>query len=103
VADELLSPSWYRVSELRPRLRSHARVHRHEYRGERWYVLEDRISRRTHRFTPVAHYVIGLMDGHRSMQQIWDAAVDRFGDDAPSQEEVIRLLGQLHLADVLQC
>jgi putative peptide zinc metalloprotease protein len=103
MADELLSPSWYRVADLRPRLRSHAKVHRHEYRGERWYVLEDRISRRSHRFTPVAHYVIGLMDGHRSMQEIWDAAVNRFGDDAPSQEETIRLLGQLHLADVLQC
>jgi putative peptide zinc metalloprotease protein len=103
VAEELLSPSWYRVAELRPRLRSHARIHRHEYRGERWYVLEDRISRRTHRFNPVAYYVIGLMDGRRTMQEIWDAAVTRFGDDAPSQEELIRLMGQLHLADVLQC
>lgn len=103
MAEELLSPSWYRVAELRPRLRSHARIHRHEYRGERWYVLEDRISRRTHRFNPVAYYVIGLMDGRRAMQEIWDAAVARFGDDAPSQEDLIRLMGQLHLADVLQC
>lgn len=103
MADDLLSPSWYRVGELRPRLRSHARIHRHEYRGERWYVLEDRISRRTHRFNPIAYFVIGLMDGRRTMQEIWDAAVARFGDDAPSQEELIRLMGQLHLADVLQC
>ena len=103
MAEELLSPSWYRVADLRPRLRSHARIHRHEYRGERWYVLEDRISRRTHRFNPVAYYVIGLMDGRRTMQEIWDAAVARFGDDAPSQEDLIRLMGQLHLADVLQC
>lgn len=103
MTDQLLSPSWYRVANLRPRLRSHARIHRHEYRGERWYVLEDRISRRSHRFNPVAYYVIGLMDGRRSIQEIWDAAVTRFGDDAPSQDEVIRLLGQLHLADVLQC
>src|SRR6185436_13438813 len=49
MAEELLSPSWYRVADLRPRLRSHARIHRHEYRGDRWYVLEDRISRRSHR------------------------------------------------------
>ena len=103
MAEDLLSPSWYRVADLRPRLRSHARIHRHEYRGERWYVLEDRISRRTHRFNPVAYYVIGLMDGRRTMQEIWDATVARFGDDAPSQEDLIRLMGQLHLADVLQC
>jgi len=102
-APRLLSPAWYRVAELRPRLRSHARIHRHIYRGARWYVLEDRISRRTHRFNPPAHYVIGLMDGRRSLQQIWNAAVERFGDEAPTQDETIRLFGQLHAADLVQC
>lgn len=103
MAEELLSPAWYRVAELRPRLRSHARIHRHEYRGERWYVLEDRISRRSHRFNPVAYFVIGLMDGRRSLQDIWSAAVVRFGDEAPKQDDIIRLVGQLHMADLLQC
>jgi len=99
---DLLSSSWYRVAELRPRLRSHVRIHRHHYRGQLWYVLEDRVSRRMHRFNPVAHYLIGLMDGRRTVQQIWDAAIDRFGDDAPTQDETIRLLGQLHAAEVMQ-
>jgi putative peptide zinc metalloprotease protein len=99
---DLLSPSWYRVAKLRPRLRSNARIHRHHYRGELWYVLEDRLSRRMHRFNPVAHYVIGLLDGRRTVQEVWDNAVERFGDDAPTQDEVIRLLGQLHAAEVLQ-
>ena len=102
MSDELYSASWYRVAELRPRLRSHVRIHRHHYRGERWYVLEDRVSRRMHRFNPVSHYVIGLMDGYRTVQEIWDSAMNRFGDDAPTQDEILRLLGQLHAADVLQ-
>jgi putative peptide zinc metalloprotease protein len=100
---QLLSPSWYRVADLRPRLRSHFRIHRHSYRGGRWYVLEDRISRRSHRFDAHAYFVIGLMNGQRSLQRIWDAAVERFGDEAPAQDDVIRLLGQLHVADVVQC
>src|SRR5262245_43309255 len=103
MSQQLLSPSWYRVASLRPRLRSHFRIHRHEYRGRRWYVLQDAISRRSHRFDAQAYFIIGLMDGQRPMQTIWDAAVERFGDDAPSQDEVIRLLGQLHTADVMQC
>ncbi|MGH8749814.1 MAG: PqqD family protein, partial [Burkholderiales bacterium] len=93
MSTDLHSPSWYRVADLRPRLRSHVRIHRHHYRGELWYVLEDRVSRRMHRFNPVAHYAIGLMDGRRSVQEIWDAAIARFGDDAPTQDEIIRLLG----------
>ena len=98
-----LSPSWYRVAALRPRLRSHARIHRHEYAGRRWYVLQDRISRRSHRLNPAAHFVVGLMDGRRSLQDLWDAAVARFGDEAPTQDEMIQLLGQLHSADLVQC
>jgi putative peptide zinc metalloprotease protein len=100
--DNLYSPSWYRVAELMPRLRGHVRIRRHHYRGELWYVLEDRVSRRLHRFNPAAHYVIGLIDGRRTVQEIWHSAVRRFGDDAPTQDELIRLLGQLHAADVLQ-
>ena len=87
---------------MQPRLRGHVRIHRHHYRGERWYVLEDRISKRVHRFNPVAHYVIGLMDGRRTVNEIWENAMSRFGDDAPTQDEVIRLLSQLHSAEVLQ-
>jgi putative peptide zinc metalloprotease protein len=102
MSTDLYSASWYRVEDMQPRLRGHVRIHRHHYRGERWYVLEDRISKRVHRFNPVAHYVIGLMDGRRSVNEIWENAISRFGDDAPTQDEVIRLLSQLHSAEVLQ-
>jgi putative peptide zinc metalloprotease protein len=102
MSDDLHSTSWYRVAELKPRLRSHVRIHRHHYRGELWYVLEDRVSRRMHRFNAVSHYVIGLMDGRHTVQEIWDNATTKFGDDAPTQDETIRLLGQLHAAEVLQ-
>ncbi len=99
----LLSPSWYRVAALTPRLRSHTELHRHEYRGETWYVLEDRSTERFHRFSPAGYLVIGLMDGRRTLQEVWDVAVARLGDDAPTQDEMIHLLSQLHAADVLQC
>jgi len=103
MAQELLSGVWYRVADLRPRLRSHVRVNRHEYRGERWYVIADRISRRSHRVNPSAYFFVGLLNGRRRLQEVWDAVVERFGDAAPTQDEAIQLLGQLHAADLLQC
>ena len=42
MTERLFSPSWYRVATLVPRLRSHAQLHRHQYRGQIWYVLQDR-------------------------------------------------------------
>lgn len=103
MSESLFSQSWYRVAGLKPRLRSHAKIHRHDYRDEVWYVLEDGSSGRCHRFSAAAHSMIGLMDGERTVQQIWDAVVARLGDDAPTQDETIRLLGQMHAADVLLC
>jgi len=102
MAASLFDESWYRVAALRPRLRSHAQIHRHHYRGALWYVLQHHGSGQFHRFTPVANAIIGLMDGERTVQEIWDLAGQRLGDDIPSQSEVIKLLAELHRADVLQ-
>jgi putative peptide zinc metalloprotease protein len=95
------SSSWYRVADLKPRLRNHARVHRQQFRGKLWYVLQDPASGRFHRFTPAAYLVISLMNGTRSVRQIWELACSRLGDDALTQDEMIRLLAQLHQVDVL--
>ena len=103
MAKAFFSNYWYRVAELQPRLRSHARIARHQYRGQVWYILDDPSTQRYHRFTPDAHLAIGLMDGHRTVQDIWEITCERLGDDAPTQDEMILLLGQLHAADVLQC
>jgi putative peptide zinc metalloprotease protein len=103
MSEALFSPSWYRVATLAPRLRSHAQLHRHQYRGQTWYVLQDRSNERFHRFSPAAYAFIGLMDGQRTVQDIWEFASTKLGDDAPTQPEVVQLLSQLHSADVLQC
>ncbi len=103
MSEALFSPSWYRVASLTPRLRSHAQLHRHQYRGQTWYVLQDRSNERFHRFSPAAFSFIGLMDGRRSVQEIWDLSSSKLGDNAPTQPEVVQLLSQLHAADVLQC
>lgn len=97
-----MSSSWYRVARLQPRLRSHARLHRMRYRGELWYLLQDPISNRVHRFTPAARFFLAAMDGHRTVQQLWELTNRHLGEDAPTQDEIIRLLGQLHAADLLQ-
>jgi putative peptide zinc metalloprotease protein len=102
VSAPLLSGLWYRVAELKPRLRSHARMHRHLYRDEVWYLLQDAASGRQHRFTPAARLVISLMDGERTVEALWEIANLRLGEAAPTQDEMITLLGQLHSADLLQ-
>lgn len=96
------SSLWYRVAELRPQLAARARLHRHRYRGQVWYLLQDPASARVHRFTPAARLVLAAMDGRRTVQELWQIAGRELGNDAPSQDDVIQLLGQLHAADLLR-
>ena len=98
----LYSNSWYRVADLKPFVRNHAEIHRQDYRGQVWYVLEDHASGRFHRFTEETYYIIGLMNGERTLQEIWEAACNKLGEDMPTQDEMILLVSQLHQADVLQ-
>ena len=99
----LLSSHWYRVAPLRPRLRPHLRLFRHRYRGERWFVLRDPVSGRSHRYTPGARLILCGMDGRFSVDELWAAAQRELGEGAPTQDEMIALLGQLHAADLIQC
>ena len=97
----LLSNLWYRVAGLRPQLLAHARLHRHRYRGEIWYLLQDPASGRVHRFTPAARLILAAMDGRRSVNDLWQIALRHLGEEAPTQDEIIQLLGQLHGGDLL--
>ena len=103
MSEQTFSPHWYRVAELKPRLRSHASLYRHRYRRQTWYLLHDGVATRYHRYPPNAHCVIGQMNGRRSLQEIWDGAMTELGDDAPTQDETIQLLAQLHTANLIQC
>ena len=96
------SPMWYRVADLRPQLRRECEFHTHVYRGVPWHVLHDHASGRVHRFTAPAHFLIRLMNGKYSVDELWQRAEDEYGDAAPTQQEMLELLAQLHGADLLR-
>ncbi|MFN2410452.1 MAG: biotin/lipoyl-binding protein [Halomonas sp.] len=101
MAGALYSQHWHRVADLKLRLRRHASVHRHEYRGEPWYVLHDTLTGQVHRFTPEAYQIIGRLDGRRTLGDIWEQVSRSLGDAMPTQQELIGLIGRLHNANVL--
>jgi putative peptide zinc metalloprotease protein len=96
------SVNWHVVSELKFRLRGHTEIHRHRYGDTIWYVLHDKVIGQCHRFSIEAYQIIGMMDGKRSLDDIWELACQRLGDDMPSQDEIITLLSNLFQANVLQ-
>jgi len=101
--ESIFSPSWYRVSYLKPRLRKHVDINRQIFRGKVWHVVHDRLSGKFHRLGKEAYYIVGAMNGEKSFHQIWEQTLNYLGDDAPTQDEMIQLLAQLHATDILLC
>lgn len=107
MARPLFSPSWHSVAELRPRLLPQARIERHVYREQVWYVVSDPAGGKFHRLSPSAHDFVMRLDGQRTVQELWEALCGsseamQAGHDIPTQDEVVNLLTQLHAADLMQ-
>jgi len=98
---QTFSPLWHRVRALKPRLRPHVQVTRQHYRGRRWHVAHDPASNQFYRLSPVAYEFIGLLDGNRTVEEVWNISLGNHGDAAPTQGEAIELLGQMYNANLL--
>jgi putative peptide zinc metalloprotease protein len=102
MAESLFSPLWYRVSDLHPRLRAGVRVQRQPYQGETWYLLVDAAGGRQNRINRAAYELIGRFDGRMSVNDVWTLLLEKLGDDAPTQDEVVRILARLSEAELVQ-
>ena len=96
------SSLWHRVEKLKPRLREDVAIERHIIRDDVWYTVNDRFSTRAHRFSPAVYFMLMRMDGTHSFDMIWREAVEQFGEDAPSQDQILQTASQLYLANILQ-
>ena len=95
------SESWYRVANLRAKLRAGAQISRQFYRGERWYVVRDPAGNQYHRLSDAAYRFVGLLDGSRTIEQAWELVGGTLEDDAPTQPEVIQILSHLYSANLV--
>ena len=93
--------SWYRVAKLQPRLLSSVQVHRQHFRGQMWYVLENPSNNEFSRISVEAYRFVGMLDGRRTAAEVWRICNEQLGDRAPTQGEVIQLLGQLYSSNLL--
>lgn len=95
------SPFWHRVRALTPRLRPHVQITRQHYRGKRWHIVHDPTSNQFYRLNPIAHEFVGLLDGRRTVEEVWTITMERHGDKAPTQQEALQLIGQLYSSNLL--
>lgn len=96
------SENWYRVSDLKPELRPTVQVYRQFFRGRPWHVVRDPSNNKFFRLDDAAYHFVALLDGTRTVAEVWDVCNDRLGDRAPTQGEAIHTLGQLYASNLLR-
>ena len=95
------SESWHRVAEVKASLRPTVKSRLQKFRGERWYVLHDPFNNQFFRLRPAAYNFVARLRPDRTVEEVWREVLEHDPDGAPGQEEVIRLLTQLHFANLL--
>jgi putative peptide zinc metalloprotease protein len=95
------SESWYRITGLKPRLRTTVQVYRQHFRGQMWHVLQDPASNQFFRLNEPAYQFVAMLDGRRTVGEVWRTCTEKLGDSAPTQGEAIQLLGQLYTSNLL--
>jgi putative peptide zinc metalloprotease protein len=96
-----LSDSWYQVAQSRVALLPTVQAQAQRYRGQPWVLLEDGYSHRFFRVTPQAYEFLRALDGERTVDAVWQDLARRHPEGTPGQDEVVRLLSQLHLSSLL--
>lgn len=77
-------------------------VHRQHFRGRMWHVLEDPGANQFFRLSTSAYMFVGMLDGRRTVAEVWNICNEQLGDEAPTQGEAIQLLGQLYTSNLLR-
>lgn len=95
------SESWYRIAQQRVSLRSHVKVQRQFFRGQRWYVLQDSFNNQFYRLRPAAYDFVVRLRPDRTVDAVWNECFEADPENAPGQEEALGLLAQLYAANLL--
>jgi len=65
------------------------------------FVLENPSNNEFSRISVEAYRFVGMLDGKRTVAEVWRICNEQLGDRAPTQGEVIQLLGQLYCSNLL--
>ncbi|MGB8169547.1 MAG: biotin/lipoyl-binding protein [Chthoniobacteraceae bacterium] len=101
MAGGTFSEHWHRVAGRRVGLRAATQTRRQFFRSEKWFLVIDPLNNQFFRITPAAHDFLCHLSRGATVQEVWEQCLARDPDGAPGQEEVIRLLAQLHQANLL--
>ena len=97
----IFSELWHRVSDLKLSIIYNATIEKQFYRGKPWYVIREPYNNKFFKVTPQAYEFLNRLTSKRTVNEIWEEYLEYNPEEAPTQDEVIKLLTQLHQSNLL--
>ena len=94
--------SWYRVKDRHLRLMPGVELVRQFFKGERWYVVCDKLGHQYFRIRPEAYAFVGHLEKSQSVEAAWERMLRADPKNSPSQGDVVQLLSQLYRSGLLR-
>ena len=101
MAESIFSESWHLVSNLKVSLLYSIESYKQFYRGETWYVLSDKFSNKFYRITPSTYKFVMKLNTNETIEEIWEKSLLISPEDTPNQNDVVKVLIQLHSNNLL--
>ncbi len=101
MAENIFSESWHLVADLKVSLLYSVEAYKQFYRGEVWYVLNDRYSNKFYRVTPKTYKFLMKLTLDENVEKIWEKSLIISPEDTPNQNDVVKVLMQLHSNNLL--
>lgn len=93
LAESLVSSS---SRPLAVRKRPDLHASRHHYQGTGYWVVKEPVGLQYYRFHDEEYFILGLLDGHVSLQQIKDGFEQRFAPQKITFGDLQQFIGMLH-------
>jgi len=101
VSSSTFSEQWYIVSDLKLGLLPSVDVQKRVIRNSVVYILTEPYSQKYFQVSQGVYELLARLTPRKTVDEIWNQFIDSNPDKAPGQEEVIKILSQLHHANLL--
>jgi len=98
---QIFSDSWHIVSSLRVSLLHTVTIQKQYFRGTQWFVVKDSFNNKFFRIKPEAYKFLMRLTTKKRVEEIWEEYLMKYPEIAPTQEELVTLLSQLHINNLL--
>lgn len=93
--------AWDKISQLKPKLRSHVKFYQHVYRKRTWHIIADTLSSSHFRCTELVFQFIQCLDGSHNIEQAYQHCRALGGELAPEQADILKVIATLQIKDLL--